>query len=65
MIKFADEEAFDGEDALVLDEATVTQNFVLTQLEEFFATRKNIVLVDLDMFNDQQSAVTEIELNAS
>ena len=47
IIKFADETAL--EDAFSLDEQTVTQDFFLQELEEFFQTRRSVVLVDLDM----------------
>ena len=49
-------------DSLDIDEKTVSQDFMLEQIKEFFETRRSVVLVDLDAL--EKPKVQEIELMA-
>ena len=47
LIKFADEEAFKP-DPSIFDWEDVSVQFILNQMEDFFLTRRSVVLVDLN-----------------
>ena len=63
IIKFADEAAF-SPDPNVFEAQKVNIDFVLRQIEEFFQTRRSIVLVDL-LAIDSSNQPREISLNAA
>ena len=64
LIKFADEAAFIP-DSNVFDEQKVSADFILYQIEDFFQTRRSIVLVDLDKLQQgppRDEEAKEVEL---
>ena len=40
-----------GDGGAELDEQTVTQEFFLREMQEFFQTKRSVVLLDLDSLN--------------
>lgn len=62
IIKFADEVAM-GADGEHSDEALLTQDFVLQEIQEFFQSRRSVVLVDLEKLKShQQEKIKEVSL---
>lgn len=58
IIKFADEVAL-GADGEHSDEALLSQDFVLQEIQEFFQSRRSVVLVDLEKLNEEFKEISK------